>query len=119
MTNATILTKNLPAGNYVLNGSVTFTAASTSATTQFDVSCTLGDSGAGTASDTSSYTGLTNFIVIIIPTNTNSLSMNVAINTTVPTTARITCTDVSNGANSYQVSSSNAALTAVQTTTNS
>jgi hypothetical protein len=117
-TNTVILSKALPAGNYVLTGSVTFTASSTAATTQFDVACTLGDTGSA-ATDTSTYTGLTNFIVIIVPTNVNSLSMNVAVNATSASTARITCSDISNGGNSYSVSASNAALTAVQTTQNS
>jgi hypothetical protein len=119
LSNVTILTNTLPAGNYVLNGNVTFLAASTMNSTQFEVSCTLGDSAAGTLSDTSVYEGLTNFIVFIIPTNQNSVSMNVAISTTAPSTARITCSDVSNGGNTYQVNNAEAALTAVQTATNS
>jgi hypothetical protein len=118
-TGVSILTKNLPAGNYVLNGNETFLAASTSAATQFEVSCTLSDSAAGTPTDTGVFEGLTNFIVIIIPTNSNSVSMTLAINTTAPSTAKIACSDVSNGGNSYQVNNANAALSAIQTTTNS
>jgi hypothetical protein len=118
-TGVSILTKNLPAGNYVLNGNETFLAASTSASTQFEVSCTLSDSAAGTPTDTGVFEGLTNIIVFIIPTNSNSVSMTLAINTTAPSTAKIACSDVSNGGNTYQVNNANAALSAVQTTTNS
>lgn len=118
-TGVSILTKNLPAGNYVLNGNETFLAASSSASTQFEVSCTLSDSAAGTPTDTGVFEGLTNIIVFIIPTNSNSVSMTLAINTTAPSTAKIACSDVSNGGNTYQVNNANAALSAVQTTTNS
>jgi hypothetical protein len=118
-TGVSILTKNLPAGNYVLNGNETFLAASSSASTQFEVSCTLSDSAAGTPTDTGVFEGLTNFVVFIIPTNSNSVSMTLAINTTVASTAKIACSDVSNGGNSYQVNNASAALSAVQTTTNS
>ncbi len=118
-SNVSILTKTLPAGNYVLNGNETFLSASTSATTQFEVSCTLSDSAAGTPTDTGVYTGLTNFIVLIIPSNQNSVNMTLAISTSAPSTAKIACSDVENGGNSYQVNNANAALSAVQTTTNS
>jgi len=118
-TGVSILTKNLPAGNYVLNGNETFLAASTSASTQFEVSCTLSDSAAGTPTDTGVFEGLTNFAVIVIATSQNSVYMTLAINTTAPSTAKIACSDVSNGGNSYQVNNANAALSAIQTTTNS
>jgi hypothetical protein len=117
-SNVTILTKTLPAGNYVLTANETFLAASTATTTQFEVLCTLTDSAPSTPSDTGVFEGLTN-IVILVDTNQNSVNMTLAVNTTAPSTAKIACTDESNGGNTYQVSSQFAALSAVQTTTNS
>jgi Collagen triple helix repeat (20 copies) len=118
-TNTLILSKALPAGNYILTGSVTFLAVSTAVTTQAEVACTLADPLAGAATDTSSYTGLTNVVLLGVDSSVNSLSMNVAVNATAANTAKITCSDVFNTGNAYQVASQNASITAVQTTSNS
>ncbi len=118
-SNVAILTKTLPAGSYVLNANETFGASSTAATTEFEVTCTLSDSAAGTPTDTGAYEGLTNIILLGGPTNLNSVNMTLAINTTAPSTATIACSDAYNTGNGYQVSNFSAALSAVQATTTS
>lgn len=117
-TDTLIVSKSLPAGDYVLSGAATITAQSASASTPFVVTCTLSDTGS-TSSDTSEFAGITNMPVVIVFHSVFSLPFAVAVQTTGTSTAAITCTDALNGGNNYSAIATSATLTAVQTTTNS
>jgi len=117
-TDTLIVSKDLPAGDFILSGAATITAVSANASTPFAVQCTLSDT-ASTASDTSQFQGLTSFPVLAFYHNAFSLPFVVAVHTTGPSTAEVTCTDAFNGGNSYAVLVSNATITVVQTAVNS
>ena len=114
-TNTQVIAKALPTGAFVLTGSATIAASSTAATTAFDVTCSVSDSGS-TSVYTAEFAGVTNGAGNI---SRFTLPLTLAVTTTTGSTAKIACTDVSNGGNGYSVSATSASLTAVQTTSNS
>jgi hypothetical protein len=118
-TNTSIVTKNLPPGDYVLAGTVNFTEITSPAASQFEVQCTLSDSAPNTSSDQETYTGVADFMVTLAGENIHSITMNDAVSTTAPSTAQIACSDVEHNATAYKLTANNATLTAVQTTQNS
>ena len=113
--NTQVIAKALPAGSFVLTGAATIAASSTAATTPFDVTCSISDSGS-TAAYTAEFAGVTNGA-----SNTSkfTLPLTLAVTSAAGNTAKIACSDVSNGGNGYGVSATSASLTAVQTTSNS
>ncbi len=133
-SNTLVLSKSLPAGSYIVNGSVVVTASQAgkngeggdAVTTYVDTSCTMTDTPAsGSAvSNTAYWSGLTNIPVFIIAIGNSSLSFDMAITTTTSSTATITCTNILNdGSNTspsvFGEEASGAVITAVQTSSNS
>jgi hypothetical protein len=118
-TNTSIVTKNLPAGNYVLAGTVNFTEITEPPSSQFEVQCTLSDSAPSTTSDQETYMGVADFMGTLAGENTHSITMNDAVSTTAPSTAQIACSDLEHNATAYKLTANSATLTAVQTTQNS
>lgn len=129
-----ILSKSLPAGSFILGGSVEALIAqagknaegSSAIDTYFNISCTLTDTPTSGSSATASdeWSGVTSLPAFIIAVANNSLSFNLAVTTTTASTATITCTNEDNDGSStspsvFSEEATKGIITAVQTSSNS
>jgi hypothetical protein len=122
---AVVVTRTLPAGNYIVNGKVEALLADTKTGGFASVECRLIDTpiGGGTsASDTSTWASLINVPFIFIDLAQNTLPLDIAVNSPAHTsTIAIECWTGISEANggTLTAEASNAAIVAVQTTVNS
>jgi len=133
-SNTTVVSRSLPAGNYILNGSVLVTAAQSGKnekgesplTTYVDATCTLTDTptSGSSVSDTAFWSGLTNIPVIFIAIGNDTLPFDMAVSTTTTSTVAITCSnDLNDGddtsPNVFSEEASAGTVVAVETSHNS
>jgi hypothetical protein len=125
-TGKTIVSKSLPAGNYILSGKVEIDMSDTAAGGRAWVECALGDTPSGGGSI---VTDISNVSRVVDYPVTNpvqgiafsTLPFTLATNTgDHPSTAAISCViqDANAGLGSLKVSASNPTITAIQTATN-
>ncbi len=129
-----ILSKSLPAGSFILGGSVEALVAQAGKNgegadaieTYFNLGCSLTDTPASGSATTATdeWSGVTSLPAFIIAVANNTLSFNLAVTTTSASTVAITCTNEFNdGSNtspsSFSEEAVNGVITAIQTSSNS
>jgi hypothetical protein len=125
-TGKTIVSKSLPAGNYILSGKVEIDMSDTAVGGRAWVECALSDtpSGGGSiATDTSNVSRLIDYPITnpVEGIAFSTLPFTLATNTgDHPSTAAISCVipNANAGAGTLSVSASNPTITAIQTATN-
>jgi hypothetical protein len=128
-TAQTILTEQLPAGNYVINGKVDVAMSDTGTGGRAFVHCALTDSpssGTGVVGDTSDLSGVLDYPLTVGSSTTylsvGTIPLTLATNTGgVASTATIACgvLNGAKGAGTLDIAAANASITAVQTSHNS
>jgi len=112
----TVVSLNLPAGSFIVQGKTQVGGSATSAGYMND-SCTLSD---GSASNHAQFSApFTPAQILTIRLAETSLPMEIAVTSSSPSTVTLICEDVSHEGTAYSTSASDSVITAIQTTSNS
>jgi hypothetical protein len=119
LTDVTVLTKALPAGSFIVNAKAKLLGSTLSAGNYFEGKCVLSDTpSSGSVVTDSSYGSAQMGVPAIVLSGWITLPMSLAVSTTTPSTLAIKCSDVYGAGTAYSLTANDAAINAVQTTSN-
>jgi hypothetical protein len=111
----TILTKQLPAGSFIVNAKTTLSASSTTSTGYVNDQCNLTD---GANVDTAQWSSPFHALILSTYGANGTVSMDLALSTQSPTTVTLSCYPVATNGSGFSTGAAYSVLTAVQTSSN-
>jgi hypothetical protein len=112
----TVITKTLPAGSFLINGTAGLSAGYTSSGQGVDDNCQLSD---GSQTNNASWSGGMG-AVFLVDVASGTVSMQLAVTSSTPSTVALKCDDALNSPpTNFSTGVSNSTISAVQTSSNS
>jgi hypothetical protein len=117
-TDVTVLTKALPAGSFIVNAKAKLLGSNSTIGTYFYATCVLSDTPTSGPVVTDNAYGTTRMDVPLVDAGWITLPMSLAVSSATPSTLAIKCSDQGSDGTAYSLTANDAAINAVQTTSN-